>query len=264
MYASCNMADLSGPRAAQMTVRGSGLDRLEHRSLRDRVVDAIREGIISGRLRPGQKVPEQELATQLGVSRTPIREAIRILEQQGLVESRPKNGTYIAEVDLRDVVNGLLVRTSLEQLAVTQVLEVLDPSAWLELCDRLDSIVDRMDEAVARANPVAAAEHDIRFHTTLIEAAENRYLSQTWTLVGLPFLIWTPERDMYPQTPADWVEGFTRRHQELVVALRSRDRDICTSAIAAHISLKVHDLNLHRVENEQTQQTRHPGGMEEF
>ncbi|MGH8926224.1 MAG: GntR family transcriptional regulator [Acidimicrobiia bacterium] len=240
-----------------------GLDRLDVRSLRDRVVNAIRVGIIQGSLRPGQKIPEQELATQLGVSRTPIREAIRILEQQGLVESRPKNGTYIAEVDFRDVVNGLLVRTSLEQLAVTQILDAMEPAAWEELCDQLDSIVDRMDEAVGRGDPVAAAEHDIKFHTTLIEATENRYLSQTWALVGLPFLIWTPERDMYPQTPADWAEGFTRRHQELVGALRSRDREVCTSAIAAHISLKVHDLDLHRVEYEQ-QDTRHgEKGMEE-
>lgn len=67
--------------------------------LRDQIVNAIRDAIIQGKFKPGEKIPEQELAEQLGVSRTPIREAIRILEQQGLVQPRPKNGTYIARIN---------------------------------------------------------------------------------------------------------------------------------------------------------------------
>ncbi|MGH9199183.1 MAG: GntR family transcriptional regulator, partial [Acidimicrobiia bacterium] len=63
------------------------LERINQVALRDRIVNAIRDAIVQGKLKPGEKIPEQDLAVQLGVSRTPIREAIRILEQQGLVQT---------------------------------------------------------------------------------------------------------------------------------------------------------------------------------
>ena len=95
---------MSVPRPAGTPDRsGSGLPfvPLNQEALRERVVTAIRDAVIQGKLRPGEKVPEDELALRFGVSRTPVREAIRILEQQGMVRVLPKKGTYIATVDPR-------------------------------------------------------------------------------------------------------------------------------------------------------------------
>lgn len=198
------------------------LERINQVALRDRIVNAIRDAIVQGKLKPGEKIPEQELAVQLGVSRTPIREAIRILEQQGLVQTRPKNGTYIAQVDREDARDGLLVRTVLEQLAARQAIERMDQDEWSELCGRLQDLLEGMGEAIRRDDPVAAVELDIEFHTMLIHAAGNRYLSETWRLVGLPSLIWSPERDTYPQTPEDWTEGYTASCRTLGRVAESR------------------------------------------
>lgn len=221
------------------------LEPLSQESLRDRVVGAIREAIVQGRLRPGEKVPEDELAHQLGVSRTPIREAIRILEQQGLVRVRPKNGTYIARVDRRDEADGLAVRTALEELAVREAIERSTDEQWARLCDRLQELLARMDEVVGLDDAVTATELDIEFHTTLIRAADNRYLAQTWRLVGIPLLVWSPERDLYPQSHQDLIVGLSDRHGELLEAIRTRDPLVSAAAVREHIARKLADMEKH-------------------
>lgn len=218
------------------------LEPLPQQTLRDRVVGAIRDAIVQGRLRPGEKIPEDELASQLGVSRTPIREAIRILEQQGLVRVRPKNGTYIAKVDRRDEADGLAVRTALEELAVREAIERSTDEQWARLCDRLEGLLALMDEVVGVDDAVTATELDIEFHTSLIQAAENRYLAQTWRLVGIPLLVWSPERDLYPQSHQDLIVGLSDRHGELLAAIRTRDPDVSAAAVREHIARKLADI----------------------
>ncbi len=217
------------------------LDKIPQRSLRSQVVEAIRDAIIQGKFRPGEKVPEEELAEQLGVSRTPIREAIRILEQQGLVETRPKNGTFIASVDWDEARDGLLVRATLEELAVRQAIERMEPPEWDAFCGRLGQLLDGMSEAIANGDPIRPTDLDTEWHTLLIDAARNHYLSRAWRLVGLPFLIWSPERELYPLSPEKWTAA-TSRHRELLAALRRRDPDRAAEAIRSHIFQKLLDL----------------------
>ncbi len=221
------------------------VEPLAQLSLRDRVVAAIRDAIVQGRLRPGEKVPEDELAQQLGVSRTPIREAIRILEQQGLVRVRPKKGTYIAQVDRRDVADGLSVRISLEELAVREAIDRLSEDQWVALCRRLEDLLSEMDAAVVASDAVTATELDIEFHTALIRAADNRFLAQTWRLVGVPLLVWAPERELYPQSQAELFVGLSERHRTLLEAIRQRDPDLSAVAIREHIERKLDDIVEH-------------------
>lgn len=220
-----------------------GFERIQQVSLRDRVVTAIRDAIIQGRLRPGEKVPEHHLAEQLGVSRTPIREAIAILEQQRLVVTFSKKGTYIASVDPGEVADALAVRIELEQLAASQAIDRSSTQGWEQVCSQLGEVVAAMEKAVRRRDPVTAAELDIRFHTILIEAAGNRFLSETWRITGLPVLIWSPDRHVYPQTPEQWEDWYPRRHGELLDALRSGDPAAIATMIREHISEKLDDLD---------------------
>jgi DNA-binding GntR family transcriptional regulator len=217
------------------------LNKLTHKSLRDQIVGAIRDAIIKGKFKAGEKIPEQELAEQLGVSRTPIREAIRILEQQGLLETRPKNGTYVASLNWDEVQDSLYVRMALEESAVRQAIQRLMPEEWNKLCEEFQRLYDGMGEAIARDDPVATTELDIEWHTLLIDAARNRYLSRIWRATGLPFLVWSPERELYPFTAEKWAV-FQRRHRELLDALRGRDPDQCAEAVRNHISGKLSDL----------------------
>lgn len=218
------------------------LARIPQASLRDQVVQAIRDAIIQGNFSPGQKIPEHDLAEQLGVSRTPIREAIRILEQQGLVETRPKNGTYIAGLDREQVKHGLLVRAALEELAVREALERLGPEGWDRLCDELAGLLRGMREAGKRGDAIEATELDVEWHTLLIEAAANPYLSRAWSVAGLSFLIWSPERELYPLARDERMGLFDSRHQEVLAAFRTGDPDAAAEAVRRHILRKLDDV----------------------
>lgn len=218
----------------------AALQPLKREALRDQVVRAIRDAIIQGRLRPGEKVPEGDLAQQLTVSRTPIREAIRVLESQGLVEVNPKRGTYIAMPDRADAADGLAVRASLEILAAEQAIERSDEADWDELCGKLENILDGMSLAIISADAIRAVELDIEFHATLMEASRNRHLWRSWHAVGIPFLVWFPERELYPGLPPDLVE----RHRDVLVALQTKDSRICADAIRIHLSQKLADITV--------------------
>ena len=88
-----------------------------YKPLRDVVFENLREAILEGKLEPGQRLMEVQLAEQLGVSRTPVREAIRKLELEGLVVMLPRKGAYVADVSLKDIIDVLEIRSTLEGLA---------------------------------------------------------------------------------------------------------------------------------------------------
>ena len=98
------------------------LEKIDRSSLRDQVLTSIRIAIITGKLKASDKISEVELSEQLGVSRTPVREAIRTLELHGFIEVYPKNGTYIASFNSEELQDGLHVRVALEELALKQAL----------------------------------------------------------------------------------------------------------------------------------------------
>src|SRR5918992_3136966 len=133
---------------------------LAQQSLRERVMLAVRDAVVRGEFRPGERVPEAELAEQLGVSRTPVREALRVLEYQGLVVTRPKNGTFIADPDEAALRHGLSVRACLEQLALREVMINDGPEGWAAMCDQLSGLLDRMADAVRRQDAPGATEAD--------------------------------------------------------------------------------------------------------
>lgn len=218
------------------------LGKLRKVSLRDQILDAIRNAIIVGKFKAGEKIPEQDLADQLGVSRTPIREAIRVLEQQGLLEIRPQNGTYVASLNKEDSKDGLYVRAALEELAVQQALERQSPQNWDVLCQQYEQLLVEGHRAVELSDPVAGIDFDMKWHGLLVDAARNRSLSRIWRMTGLANLIWSFEFDLYPinkQAFTAWVQ----RHEELLDAFRGRDPDVCAAAIRFHILRKITDVS---------------------
>lgn len=218
------------------------LDKVQKISLREQILNAIRNAIIVGKFRAGEKIPEQDLADQLGVSRTPIREAIRVLEQQGLLEIRPQNGTYVARLNKQDSIDGLYVRAALEELAVRQALQRLTLQEWNDLCDQYEQLLIEGRSAVAQNDPVAGIDFDSKWHELLVDAAQNHSLSRIWRMTGVANLIWSFEFDLYPIDK----EAFTAwvvRHQDLLDAFRERDPDTCAAAIRFHILRKASDID---------------------
>lgn len=215
---------------------------LSKATLREQIIVAIRDAIIEGRYRSGDKIPESELADQLGVSRTPIREAFQLLEHQGLIEIRPKNGTYVASLNRPEAEDGLHVRAALEVLAVEQALERLSVREWNELCARYDAMLDDARLAAATRDPVAGIEFDIAWHTLLVESSRNQNLVRTWHMSGMANLIWSFEFDLYPLDERAF-HSWVVRHADYLEVLRRRDPTACADAVRSHILMKVGDVD---------------------
>lgn len=94
-----------------------------YKPLREVIFDTLREAIIAGELKPGERLMEVKLAEKMGVSRTPVREAIRKLELEGLVEMLPRKGAHVAELSVKDIMDVLEVRATLDGLATALAAE---------------------------------------------------------------------------------------------------------------------------------------------
>ena len=144
----------------------------EYLPLRDVVFNTLRQAILRGELKPGERLMEIQLANKLGVSRTPIREAIRKLELEGLVLMIPRKGAEVAEITEKNLRDVLEVRCALEELAVQLACDRMDEDgikamkeASAQFCNTLDS------DDITRI-----AQADVAFHDIIYAATDNRRL----------------------------------------------------------------------------------------
>lgn len=144
----------------------------EYLPLRDVVFNALREGILKGDLKPGERLMEKQLAEKMGVSRTPIREAIRKLELEGLVVMVPRKGAQVAEITPKDVKDVLEVRAALEDLAVRLACDKITD---LEI-KQLEKTVVEFDTAADENSLEALVDLDIRFHDIIYNSTKNEKL----------------------------------------------------------------------------------------
>ena len=145
------------------------LDANEYLPLRDVVFKTLREAILRGDLKPGERLMELQLAAKLGVSRTPIREAIRMLQQEGLAVTIPRRGAEVAAMTEKDMEDVLQVREALEILAVQLASEKITKEQIAELEERLKAF----EQAVETAEVKQIAQSDIDFDDLIYTAAEN-------------------------------------------------------------------------------------------
>ena len=140
-----------------------------YRPLREVVCETLRTAIIGGVLKPGERLMEIQLAEELGVSRTPIREAIRKLEQEGFVEMLPRRGTYVANISIKDVKDVYEIRMALDVLAAGLAAERITDTELVALKKQLIRIknVVEMDEMEK------IGEYDWEFHEVLYKASRN-------------------------------------------------------------------------------------------
>lgn len=152
------------------------LDKLnlhDYKPLREIVFESIREAILDGRLKPGERVMEIQLAEKLGVSRTPVREAIRKLELEGLLIMEPRKGAYVADVSLKDVIDVLEVRSSLEGLAAS----LAATRASQEEIELLKEKAIQFKECIEKNDVQGMINKDTEFHEAILQAAKNKKLT---------------------------------------------------------------------------------------
>ena len=146
----------------------------EYLPLRDVVFNTLREAILHGELQPGERLMEISLANRLGVSRTPVREAIRKLELEGLVIMVPRKGAQVAKITEKDLNDVLEVRMGLEELAMRFACERIDEEQLKKIADAANVF-----EKLMESNDITAlAQADVRFHELIYDATQNKRLVQ--------------------------------------------------------------------------------------
>jgi DNA-binding GntR family transcriptional regulator len=146
-------------------------------SLREKVTNDLREAILNGSLKPGHRIKEMDIAEQMGVSRGPVREAIRHLEREGILLSHPYKETVVADLSAEEVNEVLIpIRYHLECFVVRKYLDTFDDSKFGEF----QQIVDAMSHAAANRMRKELVELDIAFHQALLELAKERTVILTW------------------------------------------------------------------------------------
>lgn len=146
----------------------------QYQPLREVVFENIRTAIQSGELRPGERLMEVQLAESLGVSRTPVREAIRKLEKAGLVTITPRRGVYVAEISLEDTENILEIRGCLEGKAAELAAERISKEQVDALRACLTSFIEHMEKNQMKE----ALKEDVQFHRIIRQASKNQQLIQ--------------------------------------------------------------------------------------
>lgn len=157
------------------------LHQIDNKPLREKVLDILREAIVSGELKPGQALVEMELASQLGISRAPLREALQVLSREGLVETAPYRGTIVRNLSRTDIEELYSLRTVLEEFAIRRVITLNPPGAVPRLRKHFEDML-----AAAEANNLRQMNHiDRLFHDTLIEFSGHKLLAATWSSVSM-------------------------------------------------------------------------------
>lgn len=205
---------------------GSQIPPLAPLSRRHQVAAALREAIANGALQPGDRLLEPELAAQFGTSRAPLREALRQLENEGLVVSSPYRGTVvlgISQVEIEEII--VPIRRTLERFALRHALPKLTAADF----DELQRLVDQM--ASSKDDTETISQADLRFHELLMERAEQPHCLQIWQLMQ-------PRIRAYFQRDAKALKSSDRpaeQHARLLDALRSADETVALAELDRHI-----------------------------
>jgi len=200
-------------------------------SLADQAYDRFREGLRSGALAPGQRVLEAELAERLGMSRTPVREAIRRLQAEGLIAHGPAGGLCVVAYDHTQVDELYVMREALEGTAARLAAQHAGrPDIML---------LQRMVAAEADLPAEELAEHNRRFHRALYQAAHNRYLLRALSAISDALLLLGPTTLELPGRAA----AAREEHARIVAAIAARDAPGAEAAARAHI-VAAHEARL--------------------
>lgn len=146
----------------------------DYQPLREVVFTTLREAIILGEIKPGERLMEVQLAEKIGVSRTPIREAIRKLELEGLVNMIPRKGAHVARLSVKDIIDVLEVRASLDGLATSLAAERINNDELKEL----KNIQKQFENYVEKNNLTSIVKKDVEFHDIIYNASKNEKLIQ--------------------------------------------------------------------------------------
>ena len=212
-----------------MTALSAGMaDKLAHPDEVSRAHHALRRAIMRGDLRAGDPLSQVELARQLGVSRGPLREALRILQREGFIQQESQHRARVTAFSDEDLDELYAMRISLEALAIG----IAVPRMSEEHFERLDELLQEMDDTAGTGDVEQWELPHEQFHRALVHPSGPRLereialLSDHATRYRLAFVSWNP---------LEWQAGTSAQHRTIAEAVKSRDAGAAANALAAHL-----------------------------
>jgi DNA-binding GntR family transcriptional regulator len=201
---------------------------LTNRPLYHDVAERLRAQIFAHTLAPGSWLDEQSLALEFGISRTPMREAIKVLASEGLVTMKPRRGAYVTEVERQDVEQIFAVIAELEGFAAKEVA-IKASEAQL---NQLDNLHLKLEKAAADRDVERFFEINVRFHELIMEIAGNRWMNNV--IADLRKVLKLQRRDSLSR--AGRLQNALNEHRNILNALIKRDGDAAKLAMQAHLA----------------------------
>lgn len=192
----------------------------------EHALERLRREIVAGELRPGQRVLQEEVAERLGISIAPVREALRVLEQEGQVTYRPRRGYFVTELRVEDLAEIYELRRLLEDRAARRALPTLDEDALARISLAATDCV----RAAAAGDVAAELEANRRFHFALLDAPDQPH---TMRLIRLLWDSTEAYRALYYNDPGERREA-VRAHGRIIDAVRHGDPEELVAELDAH------------------------------
>lgn len=202
---------------------------------REEIRNAMKKAIMSGELKPGDRIIETRWAKELGVSQSPVREAIRELEMIGLVENIPYQGCFVRKVTRKDMKDSYKVRLYLELLGIQDAVKNVNE----EQIEEMRSILKEMEIAAEENNFDLYIQKDVLFHKKIVAISQNDILLRSWDQCNIHDLTyigtWISHRTL---------DQLSIRHEGLYEAIAARDADRAAEEINRHFEQLIDELDL--------------------
>jgi DNA-binding GntR family transcriptional regulator len=214
--------------AGETRPRSTG--RINPPSLVELAAESIRKMILSGELAPGERLIEERLTEQLGISRPPLREALRLLNNEGLIETRPRYGSTVTTLTDQDVFEIMTLRSGLEKMAVELGVPVRHPDR-LAVCHEA---LGRMEQNARESDRGSLVENGYAFHASIVGLAGHRRLGDMYRSVQQQLLLCMSRnldtRERYHENLVDHVG----RHRYLLELIEAGDPQAVLAELAVH------------------------------
>ena len=206
---------------------------IQKRPLKEDIFDVLHEKILAGIYKPGDWLRQEDIATQLGVSMTPVREGLDLLVSAGLAERVPYRGVRVREMSTKDVVEAYGMRLILEALIAQEAARNITPEQVADL----ESMLDEMKKHDTLKEVSSERKSSREFHSAIAEATKNDLLIKLYAVVANAFPDWLLYEALfrYPELIADSMASTYREHVAIVDALKKRDSEEAVQKSIEHL-----------------------------
>lgn len=202
-------------------------NKIVYPTLKDNVASIIRNKIITGELLPGSRIIESEIAKDLDISRGPIREALRLIEHEGLIEYKSNKGCTVRTIEAKEVEDIYLIRAYLEMLAV----DICDGNYKGETIKEMDLLLDEMELSANKRDIYRLVELDELFHSKIIKESKNDRLFDVWsTFWSANVVIFTSTYNLQLANPKDQRIA----HERILNAIKRGNKEEIIDTIKRH------------------------------